>query len=181
MAPLALDKPLSFSLSWEKNHPERQPWSAAVVKMINQKFASFDRAKDAKTFCPKYDRLTHDERVLVWAEMVVSVTQYESDFNPRCAFKEPAPLNVWSLGLLQLSYEDTQYKDICELNRQTQSLLDPVKNLTCGVGIMARLIDKFGGVYVEKNKGAAAYWSTLRPTRTLTKVQNHVRALSICK
>lgn len=173
-------KALSQPLSWERAHPERLAWSNALIALIGQKlFAQFDKAQDASRFCAKYGRLTQGQKTLVWAELIVWTAYYESSWKPAEHFKEPPPLGYDSIGLLQLSYEDTQYS-FCDLKRSTKSLEDPIKNLDCGARIMALLVNKYGFVS-NGHQGAAAYWSTLRAGHKIDQIAAHVGALGFCQ
>jgi hypothetical protein len=101
---------------------------------------------------------------------------YESEFKPETVYREPAPLNIDSIGLLQLSYEDKAGYPFCNLDRKKNNLKDPINNLDCGVKIFAHLINKWGYISTPSNKGAAAYWSTLREKRTgLSKIISRVK------
>lgn len=166
-------------LSWEVNHPERAEWSAALLKMSDQVFPKVKSASDIKRFCPGYASLSDANKKLAWAELIIQVAYFESSWNPHSIYHEPPPLSVDSVGLLQLSYEDTHYK-YCELNRASKSLEDPIKNLQCGFQILAQLTEKYGAISTPANKGAAAYWSTLRESRKLPDVIKRMKILKVC-
>lgn len=174
-------------LSWEIKEG-RETWTQKVKQEINANYDAFDLTKDQLDFCPNYNRLMRPERVYVWAEMVSLIAKYESNWNPATVFGEPPPLNVDSIGLLQLSYEDKAYAKFCDLSRQSNSLKNPIKNLECGVRIMAYWMKKDGFVTSKlQNVGLGRYWSTMRPLKkgkpreSFTKIKAAMNALPMCK
>ncbi|MBF0473864.1 MAG: hypothetical protein HQK93_09070, partial [Nitrospirae bacterium] len=74
------DTTSSIVLSWEKNHPERQAWSKSLISDLDSHLTIFDEAKDITSFCPKYETLSHDQKLNMLGEMIVSVAHYESDW-----------------------------------------------------------------------------------------------------
>lgn len=153
-------------LSWEVNHPERAAWSQAIQANVNENLALFDKAQDTDKFASGYALFTKEKKLKFWGELILSVMYFESGYNPKSVYHEPAPLNVDSIGLLQLSYGDKY----CPKSKAEGDLQDPIVNIKCGVKIMANLIDKYGAISTPGNKGAAAYWSTLRESRKLPQV-----------
>jgi hypothetical protein len=140
-------------------------WSKYLVEQISIHFEEFDKAKDAVKFCPKYERLSKEQKSVMWAHFVVAVTKFESGYNTNSVYKESN--GVDSIGLLQLSYGD---KGDCPKSGFQGDLKDPLVNLKCGVSIFARMISqdlvvarggyqKYG---VPAAEGAARYWSVLR-------------------
>jgi hypothetical protein len=153
------------SLSWEMGDSSRKSWSAKLVSVVKGEMPKLSKAKDIKRFCPKFAGMTDDKKVIVFSEVVVGMALYESSFKPDLVFREPAPLHIDSIGLLQLSYEDKAVYPFCNLDKKKNNLKDPLNNLDCGVKIFAHLINKWGYITTPANKGAAAYWSTLREKR----------------
>ncbi len=167
---------ITAALSWEVNHAERKPWSNKVVNMVLEHRGSLFAAQDMTTFCPKFNSLSMEEKSWVWAELIVGIVKYESDFDPNNIYHEPPPLSIDSIGLLQLSYEDKAQYPFCNLNRKTKNLQDPINNLDCGIKIMAKLIDKWGVITNSKNRGLAAYWSVVRKSRpSYSGIIKHVK------
>ncbi|EGF89751.1 lytic transglycosylase, catalytic [Asticcacaulis biprosthecium C19] len=176
---------LVSGLAWEMNHSERAPWSTELRTQVRANLASFDKATDWADFCPTYGSLTADDKVEVIATLAVAIARYESNYNPHTIYHEPAPLNVDSVGLFQLPYEDGF--TWCTLNRTAKSLEDPINNIRCAVPKMARLIAKdkvvTAGSTGANAQGLARYWSTVRlgPTHKLAEIRNATRGLSICR
>ena len=152
------------------SHQWQSEWTAPVLLTAKKHLPELEKAKDLDRFFPGYAKKDADGRAEMWLCLVKALVLYESNYNPKCYFKEPAPLNYESVGLLQLSYEDTAYKKLIVLNRDKKTLEDPINNLCGGLRILAFLINRDGAITTSKNKGGAAYWSTLREKRGLPKV-----------
>lgn len=111
----------------------------------------------------------------LWTEVISQIALYESAWKPTSRMQETTmgtdPVTgkpVWSEGLLQLSYQDIQWAPYCEFDWKKDKLLsptspqktilDPIKNLECGVRILAAQIRTKGTVIL--NKGV--YWAVLK-------------------
>lgn len=134
---------------------DTQDWTAAVLRVLGTRMADFEQAADKEEFCPGYRTAPISLKNVCWVRVIGAVAQLESDFNPNDAFREPN--GNWSVGLLSLSPNE------CANAPTKEQLLDPIKNLVCGVNKMAALIRR--DHYIdgpEGQRGAASYWSTLR-------------------
>ena len=151
-------------LAWEKNHPEKAVWSAHLRSEIRANLPLFGQPSDIADYCTGFTGLDETGRVEALATMAVAIARRESAYNPETVFAEPPPLNVDSVGLFQLSYEDGF--SWCVLDRSQDSLKDPLNNITCAVGEMARLVAKDGQVAAGSTssnaRGLARYWSVIR-------------------
>lgn len=165
------------ALAWESSsYPQRTQWSQYLQQIISTTWSALlPGADDMDTFCPKYSTLSNDQRANVWAQLFVGVAKYESAWSPTSRYQESTmgtdPVTgkpVYSEGLLQLSYQDIQVYPFCQFDWSVdknlsatdpnKTILDPYKNLYCGVGIMVKQIGRSGLITVSSN----AYWSTLR-------------------
>jgi hypothetical protein len=186
------------SLSWESTtHPERTKWSIYLQDIILNKWNTLlAGADDIETFCPQYYKLDNDQRANAWAALFAGVAKYESSYNPLSRYNETTmgtdPITrqpVYSEGLLQLSYQDIQGFPFCEFDWNKdknlsstdpkKSVLDPYKNLYCGVGIMAKQITRKGLITVS----SGAYWSTLKSGgryQQISGIAAIVKKLSFC-
>lgn len=174
----------TYPLSWEKGHPERKAWSDQARVTAGVVLRDLDKAIDVSRFCPKYAELGAFNRVQFWAELVSVMSYFESGWKPATVFKEPAPLNNLSVGLLQLSTSDAKnYKSIpqCAAISTTPGLMDPLKNLDCGIRILAHWVGKDGVVTSVNNYGGSKYWSVLREKRKLPEVLIMIRKLKVCQ
>ncbi|ESQ88227.1 hypothetical protein ABAC460_16325 [Asticcacaulis sp. AC460] len=176
---------LVSGLPWEINHAERGAWSVELRKQVRANLASFDKATDWADFCPAWSGLNEDNKVEVVSTLAVAIAKYESNYNPHTIYHEPAPLNVDSVGLYQLSYEDGF--TWCTLDRANKSLEDPVNNIRCAVPKMAKLIAKdkvvTAGSTGANAMGLARYWSVVRlgSTHKLTEIRAATRAVGACR
>jgi len=158
--------PAPITLSWDGD-ATRAAWSAALLAAVREHKAELDRG-NPDAFIDGYSNLSADDQLKFWAELVIAMAKYESNWNPQAHYKEPPPLNVTSLGLLQLSYEDATQYDLGPLDRAKHSLQDPIVNLRCGVVILAHLVARDGTIAAgsgDKSRGAARYWAVLREGR----------------
>jgi hypothetical protein len=151
-------------LSWDGS-PERVAWSRALVEAIRSRKSDLDKGNPDQ-FIPGYAALSPDGQVKFWAEFVIAIAKYESTWNPHAHFKEPPPLKVTSVGLMQIAYEDEkEYHFDPPLDRNAKSLEDAATNLRCGVTILAQLVSHDGAVVGGKGDhslGAARFWAVVR-------------------
>jgi hypothetical protein len=172
-------------LNWEKGHPERSAWTKALLAEVNATLASFDKAIDIASYCPRYRSLDAPNRAYVIATIAVGIAKYESQYDPKLHYGEPPPLGYDSIGLFQLSYEDG-FK-WCTMDRASKSLEQPIINIQCAVPEMAQLVaaDKriAAGSSKHDARGLARYWSVVRagPKHHLDDIQKISRALDACR
>ncbi len=153
---------------WEQmKNPNHKAWTNTVLSVIRKRMSDFDQARDAESFCPGYHKAELHERENCWLQLVSFIALKESNYKQVSSFVESN--GVASIGFLALSVGE------CDAfgARTARDLNDPVKNLTCGTNKMAALIarDKMisdtdiGPDLVQRRngRGAAAYWSTLKP------------------
>ncbi len=170
--------------SWEKGHPERSTWSSYIDSLIrNDLLKEFDKASDAKTFCSRYDKLSEDQKSAFWTELISAIAFYESGWNSSSRYREPLGLdpvtkqNVYSEGLLQLSYQDRLNHPYCKFewgrdkdmkpDDPGKSILQPITNLDCGIRILGNQIMKKGRVIISKG----AYWAVIKEGGSHQKVK----------
>jgi hypothetical protein len=141
---------------WARHAAHSEPWTQAVISIIRTRIHDFERAADVEVFCPGYREASARQREICWLRLVGGVVEFESSFKPdEKPFYEGH--GVYSVGLLALSTGE------CKNAMTTRELMDPVKNLICGVNRMAMLIARGRAIDSPEHKGACAYWSTLRP------------------
>jgi hypothetical protein len=152
--------------------------------------------KDMANFCPSYSKLTTNQKANFWVYLISAVTKYESNFNPTSRYRESTmgidPITkqrVYSEGLLQLSYQDVRGYPFCnEFNWNIdknlsptdpkKTILDPYKNLRCGIKILNKIVGKKG--LIAFNSGH--YWSTLQPRNSTERaIQALVNKIPFCK
>lgn len=166
------------TLSWD-NSPARKPWSEQLLISVAAAIPLLEQA-DADAFVAGYSGLAAPLRIKYWSELLVAIAWFESGWDPNNIYPEGPPLNVDSIGLLQLSYEDQQSYHLKEpLDPAKKSLRDPSINLRCGVDIFSHLLSRDKVVASQdggKYKGAARYWSTIRQQEHLAEIQARVKA-----
>jgi hypothetical protein len=148
------------------SNAESRAWTAVVVAAMEKNLSLLNQAKDVNDFCPGYASAATDQQVVCWLRIVGGVVEYESSFDPNSIFKEPDS-GEDSIGLLSLSTTD------CPAENTIADLENPVSNLACGMQIMMRLISRDGYISgPDSERGAAAYWSTLRAPYSSGKLKD---------
>jgi hypothetical protein len=165
------------SLSWDVD-PSRLPWSTQLLASVSAAKSRLDLG-NPEAEATGYGKLPATLQIKFWAEMLIQIAKWESDWDPKCVFHEPPPLNDDSVGLLQLSYSDQSvYKFKPPIVQAAGSLVDPLTNIRCGVQILATLLAKDGVVSQTvggAQAGAGRYWSTMRAAEHLADILGHAR------
>lgn len=184
---VVVPKPVGeFLISWEKDHPERKAWTQFTKNLIGgELFETFNSAKDATVICPKYHSLTIDQKVTVWTEFISGMAKYESAWKPTSWMTEKTmgidPITkkqVKSEGLLQLSYQDTQWAKYCHFDWSkdkklsqddpNKTIFDPFLNLECGLKILRTQIQKKGYVIISRG----VYWAVIKEGGRYNQINN---------
>lgn len=180
---------------WDRVRPkEASLWTQHAFSVVD-KFGVdlMNGTSDIRDFCPTYLTLTRNEKINFWVYLVSAIVKYESDFNPVSRFEETTlgtdsvtQRPVWSEGLLQLSYQDSTSYTFCnEFNWKvdqnlsaadpTKTILEPIKNLTCGIRILNEQVKKKDLIATR------GYWSTLFPTgANISSIRALARQQSYC-
>lgn len=95
----------------------------------------------------------------IWDSAKSKPTNTLSAWLTRCHEPRRSP-DVYSEGLLQLSYGDEKWNPGCEISLAKNNIRDPRVNLQCGMIIMAGSVKKNHRVFLERGK---AYWAVLFP------------------
>jgi hypothetical protein len=175
-----------YPLLWEATRPESVAWTKFAYQLIQNDLANtfWPGATDITDFCPRYNTLSNEERTQFWGLLISAITKFESNFNPASRMHEDTmgtdPVTgepVYSEGLLQLSYQDTRWAPYCEFDWEKdkklkrdepkKTILDPLKNLNCGMRILAGQVKKRGIIAAPQKY---AYWSVLIPNGKYTKL-----------
>lgn len=175
--------------SWETNAPSQ--WKEQAISYSQYAAFSVDHFGDnllngphvltgSNTLCPKYKNMSRGQRIEFWVHFISAVTKFESGYKPNTRYHESTfnykdsvtGENVYSEGLLQLSYQDGKsYKECAGvfnwnedklLSRTSleKTIFDPMRNLYCGVRIMNRIIKSKKTLIFDSGN----YWAVLRPT-----------------
>lgn len=176
-----------YPLLWETARKDAKPWTTVAYEVIENENATdfMPGASDVTDFCPKYLTLTNHQRANFWGLLVSAVVKYESGFDPTSRMAEPSlgidsvtKQTVESEGLLQLSYGDANNYSFCDFDWSIdkklaatdpkKTILDPKKNLVCGIKILANQLRKQNKIAVT----TGVYWSTLVPGGKYGQVTN---------
>jgi len=182
-----------LSLSWESGHPARVEWSDALVAALAQKVPEMSKAKDIKTFCPKFDLLEPIQKNKVFAELMIGMAKFESNYKPETAYRECDKTRcrysscfkhptygycmignknydegiITSRGLLQMSIHSSMSYG-CGLKDSSELHL-PEKNLACAVIILDKQIKREGVIAAQRS-----YWSVIKSSYS----GNHIKEIS---
>jgi hypothetical protein len=186
------------TLAWEAaSRPQAKQWSAYIFNLINGEAKDLLAAQDFAQFCPRYATLTRNQKINAAGQLIAAMAKFESGFNPLSRYHESTMgtdpvtgLAVYSEGLLQLSYQDTQWASFCAFDWSVdkylsatdpkKTILDPYKNLYCGVRILANQVKNKGVIIL----GTGAYWSVIKSNsqyQKLSEIKAIVGALTFCQ
>lgn len=186
-------------IAWEASNKEAVKWSQFVMQEVKKDFDTFEKAQDITLFCPKYKQLSKDQKLNAWAQFFAAVSYYESGWSPVSRMIETTMgkdcitgKQIVSEGLLQLSYCDMTWAKACQFDWSAdkdladkdpkKTILDPYKNLSCGISIMAGQLNKHGKLVLK----SSLYWAVLKDESVgkyskVTSISKMVQKLSICK
>lgn len=193
----------NFKALWQGQNANAAQWTIYAQDAI-AKYAPdlIKGSNDIATFCPMYDRLGTQDRINFWVQLIAAMTKYESSFNPASRMIETSmgadPITgkqTASEGLLQLSYSDARNyhnvvaSGVCAFDYSAdkqygitdlrRTILDPKTNLTCGIGILNRQVQRHHLIAI----GSSAYWAVIKTDRSsnrLSQIRAITKALSFC-
>lgn len=160
-------EPSEIKLAWNGKHKDADKWTTFTLQTIRTIGADMAASNplDAEAFCPSYKKLTADERVEFYAQLISKMVQYESSYNPASFMYECSKTKnnygsnarwdeergwcmkgghsldggyVISRGLMQMSLESAQSYG-CPV-KVPQDMHDPYKSLDCAIRVMNRFI-----------------------------------------
>ena len=153
-------------------------WDAVVEKALPPALLSSSASHAVRTYCPRFAALPTVDRRAFWAYTFQAIAGAEAGLDPTSNVHHlDAAVNVKDdvtqhaarqQGLLQLKYEDAErygcafdwqqdrHKPIKDPDR---TILEPERNLECGVRIMQNQIAAQGKPLVSQT----SYWAVLRP------------------
>lgn len=130
------------------------PWGSYTLQQIKDKPDSFglNVPGDITKWCPKYPKMSKDEREMYWVWIVMSMAASESS----CDAKEDNPNapNGTAIGLLQV------WKPVCP---KARNLYVAYQNLQCGIDLLAKEMQRRDTLMTPTSKGReGTYWGPLR-------------------
>lgn len=139
--------------------PEGDSWNRSVLGRVHAKQKTFELARDLDDFCPGYANANSAQKDTCWLRIVSAIARYESNFNPRATYLEHTGRT--SVGLLMMN------PDHCPGAHTVEALKDATLNINCAMDRMRLLISRDHSLSgAAPKRGAAAYWSVLRPPYT---------------
>lgn len=194
------------ALSWEDGHAERKAWTDALKEELYGNVHTLAKASDTAKFCPGFSKLAEHERIHAFAELIVAMAIYESNWKPETNYTECSKSSatygsraryiegkgycmtgghaldgglVISRGLTQISLASALSYG-CKGLSVPKDLNDPVKNLRCTVRILTRLVEKNGKLFF----GSGHYWAVIKtsnPNNKIDKITKRTSAMPLCK
>jgi hypothetical protein len=154
---------------WDGKTPQAPDWSRFVMDALEQHGAELLACvpSDIRDFCPAFPD-DKARRARFWLFLLSCIAEFESSFKPNETFTESN--GEISAGLLQLSFGNAGPYS-CDFSSD-EDVLDPAKNLSCGVRIMQKLVVQDKVIAGGDKKGASRYWSTLRPNHAQKPLEN---------
>lgn len=182
-------------LNWERSaQPERADWSRYTLNVVAEEFENLNQVQDATYFCPGYEVLNRAQKVHFWAQLISVISFYESGWDPTSRMKEASlgadlitGQTVYSEGLLQLSYQDIQWTKGCDFDWSKDKLmdpgdpkrtiLDPYKNLQCGIKILSQQIASKKRIILS----SGVYWAVIREgSSRISLIKKITEELTFC-
>jgi len=196
----AIDRyPVEIAPLWEGAFTGAHEWTEFSFETVDKMApALLSGTSDVKKFCPNYFSMSSAQKINFWVFLVSAVAKYESGFSPVDRVEELElgidPIThqqVYSEGLLQLSYQDSiRYKYCDEFNwpidaklepkDPRKTILSPNKNLACGI----RILNEIVGDHDKIAFSPGHYWSTLEPgnrNSRVVQIKKLTNGLSFCK
>jgi hypothetical protein len=184
--------PESIHGFWGDDSAKGQEYTAytiSALKSDGQDLVANEPA-DVSSFCPAYSMLDENGRTAFWVALISAVADRESSFNAEAhyleKFSDSTGQRVISRGLLQLSLESVRAYG-CDIH-EAGELLEPQKNLLCGVRVLNQLVAKGGVISGRLGPGdrthwlgGARYWSVLRPGNKLSEIRAAILKLAVCR
>lgn len=156
----------------------RPEWDALVEQSLPADMLSAKAARAVRSYCPQFAEESDADKRQFWAYVFQALAGAEAGLNPtsdvhhlQSAVNKTDPvtrLPTRQEGLLQLTYQDSERYG-CDFDWESdrhlpgkdpeRTILQPEKNLGCGVKIMENQIITLGEPLVERR----SYWATLQP------------------
>lgn len=134
--------------------------------------------RDVRRYCPAFYQMPEADKRAWWAYLFQAMAAAEAGLKPETNVRHTESAvavrdhvtgqTVHQQGLLQLTYED-QKRYGCDFDWEAdrhlaaqdpnKTILDPERNLACGIRILAhQIIDQHKPIFTR-----TSYWSTLQP------------------
>jgi len=153
-------------------------WDVVIEQALSPDMLSFAASHSVKSYCPNFSRESEADKRAFWAYLFQALAAAEAGLDPTTNVRHTQPevakidpvtkRTMRQEGLLQLAYQDAERYG-CDFDWEKdrnlaehdpgRTILQPEKNLSCGIKIMEHQI------IVQKKPLLArtSYWSTLQP------------------
>jgi hypothetical protein len=153
-------------------------WDVVIEENLPPELMTPGMAKSVHPFCPRFGGLSQADKRAFWAYLFQALAGAEAGLRPTADVKhldstvavrdKVSGRTARQQGLLQLTYEDNQRYG-CDFDWEKdkqlpagdpgKTILQPDKNLMCGIRIMKNQLVDLNRPLVARN----SYWGTLRP------------------
>src|ERR1700749_1954760 len=167
-----LGSPPGRSNTWDPS------WAALLEKSLPPELLSAQAARAVRSYCPRFAQLSEPDKRAFWAYTFQAIAAAEAGLSATAdVHHTAAPVNKVDPethrlsrqeGLLQLKYEDAQRYN-CPFDYAAdrslpehdpnRTILQPQRNLACGLNIMENQIITQGKPLATRTR----YWATLQP------------------
>jgi hypothetical protein len=163
---------LGSSKTWDPQ------WDAVIEQGLPPEMLSAQAARAVRVYCPRFAQLSDADKREFWAYTFQALAGAEAGLNPTSDVHHTAePVNKIDPmthrpsrqeGLLQLKYQDAerygcgfdwQRDRTLPVKDPNRTILQPARNLGCGIRIMQDQIITLGKPLVTRT----SYWATLQP------------------
>ena len=140
-----MKNPFKIAYRWIKNKLKGDSVTIPTTT-ISQRLSEFEIQSEVRRIFKTSDvnltinLLTYNNSVDYWVNFITAICFAESNYDRFTKYMEPAPLNYYSIGLMQLSYVDQKYHTHCDI--QGDKIFEVHNNLYCGIGILNKLVGK---------------------------------------
>lgn len=165
--------PKSIHLSWEEGHPERSEWTEFLLDKINLNLGTYESASDMKFFCPKWDSISQEKRIIAASELLVAMSFYESSWNQNSKSVDVGTnddRDTWSIGLFQMSVVDQKNYNLTS-KYSFDDLLLAKPNIDLATTILQKQIKRRGKILISKGE-SGVYWAVIHPGGKYDKSKN---------
>ncbi|NCN27410.1 hypothetical protein GW915_07520 [bacterium] len=178
--------PEGVGARWEGRRSEGTSWTRHTQDELRRLAGGLENGipGDVREFCPEFSSLSDLKVRKFYTYLISAMSELESGHNPNTSyrenFKDSRGRFVVSRGLLQISIESGNAYG-CGFQSE-QQLHDPFKNLSCGVRIVDRWVNRDGRIAGKVSgswRGAARYWSVLRTTSKVSQIKSWTK--NYCK
>lgn len=153
-------------------------WDAYVEQQLPADLLATDVAPAVRSVCPEFAAMTETDRRVFWAYTFQAIAAAEAGLKPTADVRHrEAAVDVRDTtthrlsrqeGLMQVKYQDADRYG-CDFDPKAdarlpekspeRTILQPQRNLSCGIKIMEEQIVTRGKPLVERS----SYWATLQP------------------